>query len=130
MIPANKPGITPARNILPTDTSVADAYTTITIDGGINIPNVPAFAITPAANSFEYPTCLIPAITIVPIATTVAGDDPDKAANSMQAKTPAIASPPGKCPTTAIEKRIILLATPTVDMNDDARIKNGIANSV
>ena len=60
----------------------------------------------------------------------MAGDDPDKAANSIHAKTPAIASPPGKCPTIAMEKRIILFATPPVDINDDARIKNGIANRV
>ena len=40
-----------AKNIRPTDTSVAAAYTTITIDGGIKIPSVPALQITPAANS-------------------------------------------------------------------------------
>ena len=51
MDPANKPGITPAKNIRPTDTSTAAAYTTITIEGGINIPKVPALQITPAANS-------------------------------------------------------------------------------
>ena len=94
------------------------------------MPNVPAFAMTPAANSLEYPTCLIPAMTIVPMATTVAGEEPDKAANSIQANTPAIANPPGKCPTMAIENLIILCATPPVDMKDDARIKNGIASRV
>ena len=44
---------------------------------------------------------------MVPIATTVAGDEPDKAAKSIQAKTPAMARPPGKCPTIAIENLII-----------------------
>ena len=69
-------------------------------------------------------------MTIDPMATTVAGEDPDKAAKSIQAKTPAIASPPGKCPTSAMENRMIRCATPPVDMNDDANMKNGIANSV
>ena len=45
--------MTPAKNILPTETSTDAAYTTITIDGGIKIPNVPALAMIPAANSFE-----------------------------------------------------------------------------
>ena len=65
-----------------------------------------------------------------PMATTVAGDEPLKAAKSIQAKTPAIARPPGKCPTNAMENRMIRRATPPVDMNDDARIKNGIASKV
>ena len=67
---------------------------------------------------------------MVPIATTVAGDEPDKAAKSIQAKTPAIARPPGKCPTSAIENLIIRFATPPVDMNEDAKIKNGMASRV
>ncbi len=37
---------------------------------------------------------VIAAMTMDPIATTVAGEDPDKAANIMQANTPAIDSPP------------------------------------
>ena len=64
------------------------------------------------------------------MATTVAGLDPDSAANIMQAKTPAIARPPGKCPTMAMEKRMIRWATPPVDMKIEARIKNGIASNV
>ncbi len=38
-------------NSLPTEVSVAAPYTTITIDGGIRMPSVPALQITPAANS-------------------------------------------------------------------------------
>ena len=72
----------------------------------------------------------MPPMTMVPIATTVAGEDPDKAANNMQAKTPAIAKPPGKCPTQAIENRMMRCATPPVVMKEDARIKNGMASSV
>ena len=72
----------------------------------------------------------MPAMTMVPMATTVAGDDPESAAKSMQAKTPAIARPPRKWPTQAMAKRMIRCATPPVDMKADARMKNGIASSV
>ena len=72
----------------------------------------------------------MPAITMDPMATTVAGDEPESAANSMQAKTPAIASPPGKWPTQAMAKRMIRRATPPVDMKDEARMKKGMARSV
>ena len=51
--PSRMPGITPAMNSLPTDVSVVAPYTTITMDGGIRIPSVPALQITPAANSLE-----------------------------------------------------------------------------
>ena len=94
------------------------------------MPSVPALQITPAANSLEYPTIRMPAITMDPMATTVAGDEPDRAANSMQANTPAIASPPCRWPTQAMEKRMIRRATPPVVMKHDARTKNGIASSV
>ena len=72
----------------------------------------------------------MPVITMVPMAATVAGDEPDTAANSMQASTEAIARPPLMCPTTPTAKRISRLATPPVDRNCDDRIKNGIASSV
>ena len=69
-------------------------------------------------------------MTIVPMATTVAGLEPDRAANIMQAKTPAIARPPGRWPTSAMEKRMIRRATPPVDMKLEASTKKGIASSV
>ena len=47
------PGMIPAMKSLPTDVDVAAAYTTMTIDGGIRMPSVPALQMTPAANSFE-----------------------------------------------------------------------------
>ena len=64
------------------------------------------------------------------MATTVAGDEPDSAANIMQANTPAMASPPRKWPTQAMAKRMIRWATPPVDMKVEARMKNGMASSV
>ena len=72
----------------------------------------------------------MPAITIEPIATTVAGELPETAANSMQASTLAIASPPRRWPTQASAKRMIRLATPPVERNVEDRMKNGIASSV
>ncbi len=72
----------------------------------------------------------MPAMTMVPMATTVAGDEPESAANIMQAKTPAIANPPGKCPTQATENRMIRRATPPVVMKLEARMKKGMARSV
>ena len=59
----------------------------------------------------------MPAITIEPMATTVAGDEPETAANSMQASTEAIARPPRRWPTVAMAKRISRLATPPVVRN-------------
>jgi hypothetical protein len=72
----------------------------------------------------------MPAITMDPIATTVAGEEPDTAANSMQASTEAIASPPGRWPTADTAKLIIRLATPPVVRKLPARMKNGIASRV
>ncbi len=72
----------------------------------------------------------MPAITIEPIATTVAGEEPDTAANSMQASTDAIARPPGRCPTAEMAKLIMRLATPPVVRKLPARMKKGIASSV
>ena len=100
------------------------------MDGGIKIPKVPALHMTPAAKSLLYPTFVMAAMTIEPIATTVAGEEPERAANIMHANTPAIAKPPWKWPTHAIEKRMIRLATPPVDIKLDAKIKNGIASNV
>ena len=65
-----------------------------------------------------------------PIATTVAGDEPDRAANIIQANTPAMAKPPWKWPTQAMEKRMIRWATPPVDIKLEAKIKKGIASKV
>ena len=72
----------------------------------------------------------MPAITIEPMATTVAGLEPDTAANSMQASTEAIARPPRKCPTAAMAKFTMRLATPPVDISTPASTKKGIDISV
>ena len=64
---------------------------------------------------------------IEPIATTVAGLDPETAANSAQARTPAMPRPPCRWPTHAIAKLIIRRATPPCVRKLPARMKNGIA---
>src|SRR3546814_18953687 len=72
----------------------------------------------------------MPPMTIEPIATTVAGEEPLRAANIMQAKTPAMARPPRNEPTTAMEKRMMRGATPTGERKTDDRMKEGIARKV
>ena len=64
---------------------------------------------------------------IDPIATTVAGELPDTAANSAQAITPASARPPCQWPTIDDAKAIIRRATPPCVRKLPARMKNGIA---
>src|SRR6185369_14832859 len=96
----------------------------------MRMPSVPALQMTPAAISRLYPARTMPPITIDPTAATVAGDEPDTAANNMHASTDAIARPPWRWPTQALAKRIIRRATPPVVRNAPARMKNGIARSV
>src|SRR5699024_5605483 len=60
----------------------------------------------------------------------VAGLDPESAANSIQANTEPIASPPRICPTQAFAKSINRCATPPVVIKAPAIKKNGIANNV
>ena len=72
----------------------------------------------------------LPILLEKPIATTVAGLEPDTAANNIHANTDAIAKPPRKWPTAAIANRTIRLATPPVDMRLPANTKNGMAMSV
>src|SRR5512147_599936 len=88
------PGMMPAMNSWPTEVLVATAYITMTIDGGIRMPSAPEVVITPAPKRFGKPCLTIAGRMIDPMATTVAGDDPDTAANSAHAITPESARPP------------------------------------
>src|SRR5256885_4696914 len=98
MVASTMPGITPAMKSLPIDALVATEYITITIDGGIRMPSAPEVVMTPAPKRFGKPCFTIAGIMIEPIAITVAGEDPDTAANSAQAITPARPRPPCQCP--------------------------------
>ena len=71
----------------------------------------------------------MPAIMMEPTATTVAGDEPDTAANNAHASSAAIARPPRKWPTSEFANAIMRFATPPVVINAPARMKNGIASS-
>lgn len=62
-----------------------------------------------------------------PIATTVAGLEPDTAANSAQASTALMPRPPRRWPTMAVAKLIMRRATPPWVRKLPARMKNGIA---
>ena len=64
---------------------------------------------------------------IEPIPTTVATDEPESAANSAQATTPARPRPPYQCPISEVAKSIMRRATPPVVRKLPARMKNGIA---
>ena len=52
------------------------------------MPSAPDVAMTPAPKRFGKPCATIAGMMTEPIATTVAGDEPDTAANSAQATTP------------------------------------------
>ena len=66
-------------------------------------------------------------MTIEPMAITVAGLEPEIAANSAQAMTPASPSPPYQWPIRDVAKRIMRRATPPCVRKLPARMKNGIA---
>ncbi len=91
---------------------------------------LPEVATTPTAKRLSYPAAIIPGIMMDPIATTVAGEDPEMAAKNMQATTVAMASPPGIQPTAALAKSTSRWDTPPVVRKCAERMKKGIARSV
>ncbi len=100
---------------------------TIGIDGGMRMPSEPEVVMTPAPNLFGNPCRTMAGRRMEPIATTVAGLEPDTAANSAQAITPASARPPYQWPTMVVAKVIMRRATPPWVRKLPARMKNGIA---
>ncbi len=99
-------------NRAPTEVLVATEYITITMDGGIRMPSAPEVAITPAPKRLGNPALTMAGSKIEPIATTVAGLEPETAANSAQATTPPRPRPPCQWPTMAVAKLIMRRATP------------------
>ena len=91
------------------------------------MPSAPEVVMTPAPKRFGKPCLTIAGSMIEPIAITVAGDEPDTAANSAQAITPASPSPPYQWPTIEVAKLIMRRATPPWVRKLPARMKNGIA---
>ena len=91
------------------------------------MPSAPEVVMTPAPKRFGKPCFTIAGSMIEPIAITVAGDEPDTAANSAQAITPASPRPPYQWPTIEVAKLIMRRATPPWVRKLPARMKNGIA---
>ena len=65
----------------------------MTIDGGMRMPSAPEVVMTPAPNRLGKPCATIAGRMIEPIATTVAGDEPEIAANNAQAMHAGEAQP-------------------------------------
>ena len=65
-------------------------------NGGTKMPSAPEVVITPAPKRLGKPALIIAGNMIEPIATTVATDEPEMAANKVHASTPAKPSPPYK----------------------------------
>src|SRR3954466_7356317 len=99
----------------------------MTIDGGMRIPSAPEVATPPARKRLGKPCASMAGRMIEPIATTVAGDEPEIAAKNAQATTPARPRPPYQCPTIEVANAIIRRATPPWVRKLPAKIKNGIA---
>ena len=66
---------------------------------------------------------------MLPIAMTVAGLEPETAANRAHEATPEMANPPLICPRKEVQRRINQLATPPTEKMLLARMKNGTAIS-
>ena len=96
----------------------------------MTIPSDPDTVINPRENFSPYPALIRAGIMMEPMATTVAGEEPEMAAKKMQARMPAMASPPGNQPTRALTKAMSFLAIPPRVMMSPARMKKGMARSI
>src|SRR5574337_914991 len=111
----------------PTEVLVDTEYITITMEGGMRMPRPPEVVMTPAPNLLGKPARTMAGSRMEPMATTVAGLEPDTAAKRAQARTPARPRPPYQWPTMDEAKRIIRRATPPWVRKLPARMKNGMA---
>src|SRR5215208_1442863 len=93
----------------------------------MRMPSAPEVVMTPAPKRLGKPCAIMAGRMIEPIATTVAGLDPDTAAKSAQAITPASPSPPCQWPIIEVANLIMRFATPPWVRKLPARMKNGIA---
>ena len=76
----------------------------------------------------SYPARTIAGIMMEPMATTVAGAEPEIAAKNMQAMIAMIPRPPWMWPTKAVAKSIRRLEMPPRSINAPATIKSGMAS--
>ena len=126
----SNPGRMPARNSRGTDCSATMPYRISASDGGITMPIVPEAPITPSAKLRGYPFSIIAGSRIVPIASAVATEDPQIAANRVQATTVTSPSEPRMPPSQAIATSTSAFATPPWRMNAAAITNIGNAISV
>jgi hypothetical protein len=89
--------MTPAMNRAPTEVLVATEYITMTMDGGIRMP-ARGGRDHAGAEALREALPTIAGRRMEPMATTVAGEEPETAANSAQA-TAGQARPPYQWPT-------------------------------
>src|SRR5512143_4292358 len=102
MVASIRPGTMPAMKSLPTEVLVDTEYSTIVIEGGIRMPSAPDVVTTPAPKRGGKPCATIEGSSTDPMATTVAGEDPDTAANRAHATTAANPRPPCQWPTIVV----------------------------
>ena len=80
--------------------------------GGMIGPRAPAEATRPALVSLEYPAFTMDGSMMDPMAATVAGPEPVKAAKIAQLKTVTIPSPPGIQPRRLFAQSVSLREMP------------------
>src|SRR5699024_4285975 len=90
------PGIIPAINKSPIETSAATTHNIIALLAGTMIPSAADTAWLAAAYSTLYPLATIAGIRIEPIAAVVADPEPEMAAKNMEVTMATIANPPVK----------------------------------
>src|SRR5690606_11162965 len=94
--------------------------------GGTIGPSVPAVAIRPIAKYLLYPAATMAGYMMVPMATTVAGLEPEMEPKNRQASTAAAAKPPGTQPIRALASSISRSERPPIRMSSAAMMKNGM----
>ena len=90
--------MTPAMNMSPMDCPVMMPYSTMTVLGGMRMPNVPPAAMQPVARVLAYLNFRISGMATTPMVTAQATEEPQMAAKPPQAAMVATASPPFRRP--------------------------------
>ena len=95
---SKRPGTMAATNISGIETFIVLPYTIIQILGGITGPREPAAARIPPVSDLLYPFFSIAGSMIAPIAATVAGPEPVRAAKIVQQTMVTVPTLPGAPP--------------------------------
>ena len=100
------------------------------LDGGIKASKRAAEAASTTTKGVGYPCSIIFGIIIVPTAVMAASMDPQNAAKKPIATTIATPSPPGQCPTRAVQKFTSLVAAPPLNITIPAKMNRGTATNI